>query len=201
MARASSIEQGLAPQGTMRLQVPVRQTNGMRWQEKAHISKDLHHRDGRRGACHTGVQSQSERQVVRDGKDEVTRARTSLDHMDTMKFWRKELFRAASGPWGMLPPGTKSWHLQGMSHPGTAGSGEARSWRGNVVRSGAMMILNNLAQSSLVIYRSELKELHCQHLKAEQWIHMRAELVVWETSGLHRCCVIPKKRWKRQFVL
>ena len=59
-----------------------------------------------------------------------------------MKLRREELFRTASGPPGILPPGTKSWHL-GMSRPGA----EAVARRGveaEIVRSGAGTILNNI---------------------------------------------------------
>ena len=111
-----------APQGHP---VPVRKTSGTRRQERAHTSRNLHHRD-------------------------------------TMMLRLEELFRAVSGPPGMLPPGTKSWHL-GMSHPGTVGTGEARSRRGDVVRSGAGTILDNMAKSSWVIYPTELKERHCHN--------------------------------------
>ena len=49
---------------------------GTRWQERAHTSKDLHHIDERWGAYHKGVQSQSGRLVLREGKNELTRAGT-----------------------------------------------------------------------------------------------------------------------------
>ena len=49
---------------------------GTRWQERAHTSKDLRHIDERWGAYHKGVQSQSGRLVLREGKNELTRAGT-----------------------------------------------------------------------------------------------------------------------------
>ena len=154
MARANSHEQELAPQGWEERSVPQGRPIPVR---------------------ETGGER---RQVW------AHRSR-DLHHRDTMKLRRERVFVAASGPLSMLPPG-KTWYL-GMSHPGTAGSGEARSWRGDVVRLGAGAILNNMAQSSRGIYPTELKERHCHYLPAlwehEWWFHMRAELVVWETSG------------------
>ena len=73
------------------------------------------------------------------------------------------LLIAVAGPPGMSPTGTKSSHL-GMSRIGAAGSVKARSWRGDVVRSGAGAILMKWVHSSLVIYPTELEKRHCHHL-------------------------------------
>ena len=54
--------------------------------------------------------------------------------------------------------GTKSSRL-GMEHPGAAGSGEVKTWSaGVVVEAGAEVILNNLAQITLLIYPRGLEE-------------------------------------------
>ena len=46
-----------------------------------------------------------------------------------------------------------------MEHPGAAGSGEVKTWRGGaVVEAGAEAILNNLAQISLLRYPREFEE-------------------------------------------
>ena len=46
-----------------------------------------------------------------------------------------------------------------MEHPGAAGSGEVKTWRGEaVVKAGAEAILNNLARISLLIYSMEFEE-------------------------------------------
>ena len=181
VARASSHEQGLAPQGS----------GEVRASRASSLSQRLAVRDGRiklrRARNYTtgtlwscdekggafqrqkGIQSQSETSCTR--RQDQAHTRGKLHHRDTMKLWQEGLFRAASGPPRMLPPGTKSWHLR-MSHPWAAGSDE--SWRRDVVRSGAGAILNNIesnrwaeicwinimTQSSWVIYPSELKEQH-----------------------------------------
>ena len=54
------------------------------------------------------------------------------------------LLAGTTGPPDMLPPGTVSSHL-GMEHPGAAGSGKVKTWRGRaVVEAGAEVILNEL---------------------------------------------------------
>ena len=198
MVRASSHKQGLSPQGwevrcmPQGCQVPSQRDQWWRIQEWAHTSRNLHHRDRmklrRDERCISAPQGHPVPVRKTSGTRRQERAHTSrnLHHRDTMMLRLQELFRAVSGPPGMLPLRTKSWHL-GMSHPGTVGSDEARSWRGDVVRSGAGTILDNMAKSSWVIYPTELKERLCHNLpapwEAEWWVHMRAELVVWETSG------------------
>ena len=62
--------------------------------------------------------------------------------------------------------GTKSSHL-GMEHPRAAGSGEVKTWRGGaVVEAAAEVMLNDMAQISLLIYPRELEELHSSQLLA-----------------------------------
>ena len=144
---------------------------GTRWQERAHVSRDLCHKD-KRCMCHKGIQSQAGMNVVPDGRFKLTRARScttgtwwcydedrdradlrSCDlrplgrHVRTSGNRASELATSgllvgATGPLDMLPPETISSHL-GMGHTGAAGSGEVRSWR-DVVRTGAGVILNDL---------------------------------------------------------
>ena len=47
----------------------------------------------------------------------------------------------------------------GMEHPGAAGSGEVKTWRGGaVVEAAAEAIPNDMAQISMLIYPRELEE-------------------------------------------
>ena len=151
------------------------------------MSNDLHHWDTMKLRLETRCVTVPQGRPI--PVREMSGTRRHEHHRYKMNL-RERLFRAASGPPGILPLGSKACRL-GTSHPGTAGSGEARFWRGNVVKSGALTILNNMAQSSRVIYLTELKERHCQNFAApwvaERWVHMRPELVVWETLGGCRC--------------
>ena len=163
MVRASSHERGLAPQGwamyvtqgrpvqSDRLVVPdgrIKLTRARNCTRGTQWSCD-ENRDTVKLRCDgMCVQSRQGRPVR--VRDKLTRARSSTTgtrwscdgQRDTMKLRLAGLFSAVSGTPGMLPPWTRSWHL-GMSRPGAAGSAEARSWRGNVIRSGAGAILNN----------------------------------------------------------
>ena len=109
MARASSHEQGLAPQGHDEV--------AMRWEVSSFATR---------------ASSHSQRDYMYSGTRRQERPHTSrnLHHRDTMKLRREELFRAASGPPGMLEQNLGIWECHGM--PGAAGSGEARSWRGDL---------------------------------------------------------------------
>ena len=114
------------------------------------------------------------------------------------------LLRAESRPPGKAPPGTKVF-FTGNGTSRAAGSGEVKTWRGgDIVEAGAVAILNNLGQSSLLIYPTELEEWYSSQLLAlwvaEWWVHRRAELV----AGIHQVgvafSVIAGKISKSHFV-
>ena len=68
------------------------------------------------------------------------------------------LLRAESRPPGKTPPGTKVF-FTGNATSMAAGSGKVKTWRGgDVVEVGAVAILNNLDQISLLIYQKKLEE-------------------------------------------
>ena len=150
-------------------------------------SIDLRHRE-KRYECHKDAQSQAGLTVVPDVRFKLTRARscttgTWLGHnrdrsradlrscdllVSTSGPSRTEqanfevvtcgFMAGATGPSGILSPGIVSSHL-GMGHPGAAGSGEVKTWRGGaVVEAGAEAILMNWVESSLFIYPLELEE-------------------------------------------
>ena len=146
------------------------------WRQMARASSD---KQGLALQGHDDVASHSQR----DQWYEM--ARTSSHERELAPQGHDEVAMSGPVPPGMLPPENKSWHL-GMSHPGTAGSGEAwRSWRG------AGTAVSNMGQSSCFTYPRELKERHCQSCVAQWeagwWVYRRPELVVWEISG-GRCC-------------
>ena len=99
------------------------ETSGTRCQERAHTSRDLHHRDTmklrRDERCVPAPQGLPVPVRETSGTRRQERAHRSRDlhHRDTMKLRRDGLFRAASVPLGMLTAGTRSWHL-GILHTG-----------------------------------------------------------------------------------
>ena len=65
-----------------------------------------------------------------------------------------------------------------MEHPGAAGSGEMKTWRGGaVVEAGAEAILNNLAQISLLISKRKSETVlncwRCEWLSDESTGELR----------------------------
>ena len=125
------------PQGR---QVPVRETSDTRWKEQAHTRENLHKRDmmkiRRDERCVPAPQGRPVpvRETSGTRWQEQAHMSENLHRMDMMILRREGLFRAASGPSGMLPLGTKSWH-QGMSRPGAAGRQEVLKRRYCQVRS------------------------------------------------------------------
>ena len=151
---------------------------GTRPQEWAHTSRDLRHRDEVR--CLSQGRPVPVRETSGTRRQERAHTSMNLHRRDTMKLRQEELFMSRNSR-----------------------SGEARSWRREVVRSGARAILNNMAQSTMVIYPSELKERHCQQLpvswEVERWVELSWSFGRPQVGTV--VSVIPKKRWKRWFAL
>ena len=159
---------------------------GTRWQRRAHTSRDFYHRDERWVACHKGNQSQWETSDMR--RQERAHTSKNLHHRDMMKF-RRGTLQGSIRTSGYVEYGNK------ILVSGNITSRNSRQWQGEVLKICCQVRSRDdtelMAQSSRVIYPTVLKERHCQNFltpwEAEQWVHMRVELVVWETSGGY-CC-------------